>query len=72
MKSLIIGIPVSILLCRLIFSAAGSITTGSFYVPWDSVGIAAASVFLVVFASMLYAARKLKGDNLIEAIKWEM
>ena len=72
LRSLIIGLPVSILLCWVIYKAVGSVLLGYFYVPWYSVAIAAGSVFVVVFASMLYAAGKLRKDNVIDAIKREV
>ena len=72
MRSLIIGLPVSVLLCWVIYKAVGSVLLGYFYVPWYSVAIAAGSVFVVVFASMLYAAGKLRKDNVIDAIKREV
>ena len=43
----------------------------SFYMPWHSIVIAAGSVFLVVFATMLYARHKLSKDNPIDALKNE-
>ena len=43
----------------------------SFFLPWYSVAIAVVSVFLVVFATMLYATNKLKKGNPIDALKNE-
>lgn len=42
-----------------------------FYLPWGAVLIAVCSVFAVVFATMLYAMRKIKKDNVIDALKNE-
>ena len=42
-----------------------------FYIPWYSVAIAVGSVFVVVFATMLYATRKIRSENPIEALKQE-
>lgn len=41
------------------------------YIPWYSVAIAVGSVFVVVFATMLYATRKIRSENPIEALKQE-
>ena len=43
----------------------------AFYIPWPSVVIAVGSVFIVVFATMLYATGKIKNDNPIDALKNE-
>jgi len=42
-----------------------------FSLPWAAIGISVASVFLVVFATMMYAMRKIKKDNPIDALKNE-
>ena len=42
-----------------------------FTLPWTAIAIAVASVFLVVFVSMLYSTGKLKKDNPIDALKDE-
>jgi putative ABC transport system permease protein len=39
--------------------------------PWGAVGIAVLSVFLVVFATMMYSMCKIKKDNPIDALKNE-
>ena len=44
---------------------------GPFRLPWTAMGIAAGSVFLVVFATMFYATWKIKKDNPIDALKQE-
>lgn len=42
-----------------------------FFVPWGSVAVAVGSVFAVVFATMLYAAGQMKGDNPVDTLKNE-
>ena len=39
--------------------------------PWAAIGIAVLSVFLVVFATMMYSMSKVKKDNPIDALKNE-
>ena len=42
-----------------------------FYIPWYSITVAVAAVFIVVFATMLYSMKKFKGEDPIEALKNE-
>ncbi len=70
-KSLLFGIPVSFFVTRLIFQSVSAGYDTNFYLPWGAVMIAVLSVFLVVFATMLYAIGKVKKDNLVESLKSE-
>ena len=70
-KALIWGIPASLVLTYLIYRAMSSGWATGFFVPLSSILIAALSVFLVVFASMLYAMRRIKRENTIDALKNE-
>ncbi len=72
LRAVITGLPVSVLVCWFIYDLAFSRAVMNFIVPVKSMIIVTASVFLVVFASMLYAAQKLKKDNVIEVIKREV
>ena len=47
------------------------IATLSFKLPWLAMGIVTLSVFLVVFATMIYAMHKIKKENPIDALKNE-
>lgn len=69
LRSLMYGIPASILVTYLIYSAISAGINSHFYIPWSSIVIAVGSVFLVIFASMLYAARKIQNDNPMEVLK---
>ena len=69
LKGLLIGLPVSFGLSYLMYKALLSAWTTSFMMPWISVLIACISVFIVVFASMLYSMSKVKKDNPIEALR---
>lgn len=70
-KSLAYGIPVSFVITYLIFKSVGAGYEMDFYLPWQSVGIAVCSVFMVVFSTMLYARERVKKDNLIDVLKNE-
>lgn len=70
-KGLIYGIPVAIGLSYLMFKSVSESFEASFFIPWQSILISVASVFLVVFITMIYAMSKIKKDNPIDALKNE-
>ncbi|MBQ5565466.1 MAG: FtsX-like permease family protein, partial [Clostridia bacterium] len=71
LRALLLGLPVSVGVTFLIHRIVAQELQRGFYVPWHSIMIAVGSVFLVVFATMLYARGKLKKDNPIDALKNE-
>ena len=70
-KALLLGLPVSCGITYLIYRAVTTAYETSFHLPWAAIGIAVLSVFLVVFATMMYSMRKVKKDNPIDALKNE-
>lgn len=70
-KALLFGLPVSAGVAYLIYRAVEGGYETVYRLPWGAVGIAALSVFLVVFATMMYSMSKLKEDNLIDTLKNE-
>ncbi|MDE6679687.1 MAG: ABC transporter permease [Ruminococcus sp.] len=70
-KALIFGLPVSFGMTVLIHKAMSNGFENDFFIPWSAVAIAVLSVFIVVFATMLYSMSKIKADNLIETLKNE-
>lgn len=70
-RSLITGLPVSILLSWLMYKGIMNGLEISFMLPWKAIVIAVLSVFIVVFISMLFAMRKIKKENTIDALKLE-
>ena len=70
-RALLWGLPVSALVTYLIYRVVDSGFETAFRLPWAAIGIAVLSVFAVVFVTMLYAMRKLKRDNPIDALKNE-
>lgn len=70
-KSLLFGIPVSMLLNYLMYRSISSGLSMKLMIPWSSMAVAVVSVFVVVFATMFYAYRKMAKDNLIEALRNE-
>lgn len=70
-KALIIGLPVSAVICVLIHKAIAQGFETAFIVPWYSIIGAVAGVFAVTFISMLYAASRLKKENILDSIRDE-
>lgn len=70
-RALLYGIPISLVFTYLIYRVLGNSYSGSFIFPWGSLAVAAASVFVVVFASMLYARKKLDKQSTVETLKNE-
>ncbi|SEW33064.1 ABC transporter permease [[Clostridium] fimetarium] len=70
-KSLLLGLPVSIAITYYIYKSINSGYEMPFTLPWSAIGIAIFSVFAVVFATMIYSMRKIKKDNPIDALKNE-
>lgn len=70
-RALLLGIPVSIFISYLIYDAIAEGYPLPFQVPWIPLGIACLSVFVVVFATMAYAAGKVRKKQVVEALKNE-
>ena len=70
-KSLAWGIPAAFGVTWLIYQNIARGYDTRFYIPWEAVAIAICSVFVVVFATMVYSMRKIKRDNPIDALKNE-
>ena len=68
-KGLLLGLPVSLVVCFLMYKSLQDAWNVSFLVPWMSVLIVIVSVFVIVFASMLYSMQKIKKENPIEALR---
>jgi len=70
-KSLFIGLPLSIGIVYLISLATDSISSNGFVFPFKSILIAIIAVFIIVLMTMNYATKKIKHDNILEAIREE-
>jgi putative ABC transport system permease protein len=71
LKGIIYGIPVAVGVTYLIYLSISNGMDFSFYMPMKPVAIAIGSVFLVVFASSIYAMDKIRKDNPMDALKNE-
>lgn len=70
-KGLFFGLLAATGVTYLIYRAMSEEMAIRFYIPWYSVVIAVASVFIVVFATMLYAMAKIRKENVVETLKQE-
>lgn len=71
MTGILYGIPVAIGVTYLIYLSMSNGIDFEFFIPWVQVIIAVGSVFLVVFATSIYAMDKIRKDNPIDALKNE-
>lgn len=72
-RTMLWGLPLSGILSWLIYK--GMVVGGGdmeFMFPWDSIGISMLGVFLVVFITTLYAIRKIRKENIIDALRDDM
>lgn len=74
MRTLLIGIPLSLLLAWLIHTVFASIEEMdvAFSVPWGALGVSIFEVFGIVFVTMAYATGKIRRENIIDALRDEM
>lgn len=70
-KGLLWGLPAAFLLTYALYRITQNSFDTNFYVPAHSIVIAVGSVFAVVFATMLYATRRIRRDNPIDALRNE-
>ncbi|MBR6407656.1 MAG: FtsX-like permease family protein [Clostridia bacterium] len=71
LRSLLWGLPASVLVTYAIYKAVSITYLSGFYIPWYSIVIAVLSVFVVVFATMLYSTAKIRKENPIDALRTE-
>lgn len=70
-RSLLFGLPVSLLTTYLVYKVTGFGMDVKFFIPWKPFVIAVFAVFAVVFSTMLYAIKKVKKSNPIETLRNE-
>ncbi|MFM1652876.1 ABC transporter permease [Brevibacillus sp. B_LB10_24] len=70
-KSLLYGLPVSVVVMYLIHRALTNTFRYGFTLPWMSIIYVIAAVFVIVSSAMLYSGAKVKKENIIDAIKQE-
>ncbi len=71
LKALLYGLPVATGVTYLIYQSVENGVDMDFYVPAPSIIISVFSVFFVVFVSMMYSMRKIRKENVLDALKNE-
>jgi putative ABC transport system permease protein len=70
-KSLLYGLPLSLMIMFLIYRSIMNSFSFSFELPWTHMLIAVIAVFAIVGLAMMYSITRVKRDNIIDAIKQE-
>ncbi|MDX8361669.1 ABC transporter permease [Cytobacillus sp. IB215316] len=70
-KSLLYGLPISIVIIYAIHRAMMNTIKLEFSIPWADMIIVIIAIFLIVVVSMLYSSNKVKKDNIIDELKME-
>ena len=72
LKSLIYALPVSMGIIYLLYQSFKNITDfDGILIPYNSIIISIIAVFLIIIISTLYATRKMRHENILEAIREE-
>ena len=71
LKALIFGLPVGVLLSYLIYNITGTVYEQEYHLPLRAIIISIIFVFVIIFITMQYSARKTKNQNIIETIRKE-
>ena len=72
LKSLLYGIPVGLIITLLLHLSIGDIVEfDHFMIPYQSIIISIFGVFIIIMISMWYATRKIKKENILNAIREE-
>ncbi len=70
-KSLLYGLPISVGVMYLIYRSLMNTFSYEFSLPWASIGYVIIAVFVMVGSAMLYSTKKVKKENIIDALKQE-
>ena len=70
-RSLAIGLPISFIVSLFIHYVINQMVQVDYFIPYVSVLLAIAMVFVVVFITMLYTTRKIRSNNVIEELRIE-
>lgn len=70
-KSLLYGLPISIVIMYLIYRAMMNSFSYGFSLPWLSILYVIVAVFIIVSSAMLYSSSKVKKENIIDTLKQE-
>jgi len=62
---------VSVAASWLMYRSVSDVFSFGFTLPWREIAICVASVFVVVFWTMMHASAKLKRETIVDALKEE-
>lgn len=68
-KGLIFGMVMAVIATYAMFNIMSEGFNVGFYIPVQSIVVVVISIFIVVFASMIYTMKKIKKDNVIETLR---
>jgi putative ABC transport system permease protein len=71
-KALVYGIPIGILAMYFIYNTLKMNFEFGFSVSLLNISVVVAAVFAIVGIAMLYSSRKVRRDNIIDALKQEI
>lgn len=71
MRSIIYGIILSLFVSVMIWKVLEGGVNTDYIVPWEYLGIAVVSVFLVVAVTMVYTMRLIRRENIIDELKMD-
>ena len=71
LKSLIIGIPISLVLILFIKRAFNNVVVFENFIPVKPLIICILGVFIITFITMMYSTSKIKKENILDAIREE-
>lgn len=72
LKSLVYALPVSFGVIILIAASIdGIVSTDHLLIPWNSIIFAFIGVFIIIAISMTYATKRIKNENILDAIRQE-
>jgi putative ABC transport system permease protein len=72
MKALLYGLPISILVMYLMHHVLMAEFDYAFVLPMGSICVVIASVFLIVGTAMIYSSRRVRRENIIDALKQDI
>jgi len=70
-KSLLFGLPISFAVMVLLYRGFANKFSYRFTVPWLSMISVIAAVFIIVMSAIIFSSRKVKKENIIDALKQE-
>ncbi|MDE6184475.1 MAG: FtsX-like permease family protein, partial [Lachnospiraceae bacterium] len=75
MRTLLFGVPIAGLLSWMIYKGmvvSEQLEGYAYHFPWKSMTVSVLGVFCIVFITMLYAAGKIRKENIIDALRDDM